>query len=261
MANDLINYAEQMKQDAQGYADEEVVASGFISTKSGVLSWGDTPLPGNQMAVIILDAIHENTIYEDDYDSEKTSPPICFALNRRERELAPHPSMKGSKHFFPQNEDCFTCPFNEWGSADKGKGKACQNRRRLMLIPAGVSMQEDGEWVVDLYDEDKAFTDSDMAMMKLPVTSTTHWAKYVASLNNSVRRPPYGVVTLIWLEPDPKTQYKVCFEMLEQVPDGLLPAIMSRHEESREKIEEPYSEPDQEDQKGRKGVRQSLKKH
>jgi len=261
MANNLVDYVAKMQQDAQEYASEEVVPSGFISTQSGVLSLGDTPLPGNQMAVIVLDAIHENTMYDEDYDPDDPSPPICFALDRRSAEMAPHPSMKGSDYFFPQSEDCESCQFNEWGSADKGRGKACQNRRRLMVIPAGVSAQEDGEWVVDLFDEDKAFTESDMAMMKLPVTSTKNWAKYVASLNTSVKRPPYGVVTLIWLEPDPKTQYKVCFEMIEQVPDNFLPAIMSRAEEARERIEKPYDEPDQEENKGSRGVRRSLKKH
>ena len=30
--------------------------------------------------------------------------------------------------------DCFTCPFNQWGSAEKGGGKACKEKRLLFLL-------------------------------------------------------------------------------------------------------------------------------
>lgn len=30
--------------------------------------------------------------------------------------------------------DCFTCPLNQWGSADHGSGKACKEKRMLFLL-------------------------------------------------------------------------------------------------------------------------------
>ena len=31
---------------------------------------------------------------------------------------------------------CFTCPFGQWGSADKGQGKACKEKRLLYILRA-----------------------------------------------------------------------------------------------------------------------------
>ena len=32
--------------------------------------------------------------------------------------------------------DCYTCPLNQWGSADGGSGKACKEKRMLFLLRA-----------------------------------------------------------------------------------------------------------------------------
>jgi hypothetical protein len=64
--------------------------------------------------------------------------------------MGPHPSMQADANFQPQSDLCKTCEHNQWGSADKGRGKACQNRRRLTMIPAGVFMPKRGSRDFDL---------------------------------------------------------------------------------------------------------------
>lgn len=266
MAKDLINYKSQMAKDAENYAEEETVTQGFISTAGGTLKWGETPLPGNQMVVVVVDYLNENALYDGDYDPDEPKPPICFAIGRVADEMEPHDNVvsDSAKYFMPQDDEdnpgCANCEFNEWGSADKGRGKACKNIRRLMLIPAGKVSKEKGDWVTDLYDGANVFDKADMAILKIPVTSIKAWAAYVSSLSSSIRKPPYGVVTLITLKPDAKNSFLMEFEMLEEVFDDQLPGIMARRKESFASLSEAYSEPDADDKKGRKGKRPSIRR-
>ena len=262
MSNDLINYEEQMAKDAGDYASTETVRSGFISTASGTLSWGDTPLPGNQMVVVIVDYMNENALYDGSYDADNKAPPVCFALGRNADDMEPHDVVVNSTdHFMPQDDEdspgCANCAFNEWGSADKGRGKACKNVKRLAVVPAGKVTNDKGEWVIDLYDGPNVYDKTDMAILKVPVTSVKEWAKYVSSLNSSIRKPPYGVVTLVTLVPDAKTQFKMQFEMLEEVYDDQLPSIMARRNDCLAALNEPYSEPKAD--KERKGGRPTIR--
>lgn len=246
---------ELAKQAAIAAAIEESTATGqFFSTKSGVLSFNDNPLPGNEMAVIILDHILENVYYDSDYDSENPQPPACFAFGRDEKALQPHKivieagnSMAGASGL------CAGCEMNEWGSADKGRGKACRNTRRLAMIPAGNFDQNTGKF--------KAFTDVDqfesspIGFLKLPVTSVKGFAAHVKQVAGALKRPPFGIFTRVSVKPDPNNQFKVLFEPLGQVPDALMPTIMARREEALATIESPYSLPGEEEEKPARGAK------
>ena len=53
-----------------------------------------------------------------------------------------------------------------------------------------------------------------------------------------------SVVTRIYIEPDPKSQYKVRFEMLELLPNELYPVIRDRHLTLMSQPERGYDPPD-----------------
>ena len=110
----------------------------FFSTAGGILKYGGTAMPGNQMVVIILADIMENVYYDAPYDPEVPASPKCFAFGKSEREMQPHEAVALEDCFEQQADTCSECPHNEWGSAAKGKGKACSNGMRLAMIPAGV---------------------------------------------------------------------------------------------------------------------------
>lgn len=232
----LVSIADRWATEAVAAAAEEPVTGGvWLSTQGGILAIGDEDMPGNQAYVIVLDSIRENTYYPGKFDAKVKNPPVCYAFGRGADadEMGPHPSMQVDLEYFqPQNDTCQGCPMNEWGTADTGKGKACQNRRRLTLIPAGVATPIKGsrDFEVDLFDDPAHYQTADVAYLKLPVTSTKEWAKYVTQLSASVRRPPHGVLTRIWLEPNANDQYHVRFEMVEEVPDELAQIIMDRHD-------------------------------
>lgn len=256
MGQQLTNYDKAWADQAAQYAEQEKLTGGtFISTKAGQLSVGDEVMPGNQMAVIVLDVVNENTLYENTlkgavYDPNDKSPPLCYAFGRSAEEMAPHESMQVDTEFFqPQAEDCQSCQWNVWGSAHRGKGKMCSNRRRIALIPAGYYQPKRGSRDLDefLFDDPKHFEQADIAYLKLPPTAVTAWSKYVNQLAANNRRPPHGVLTRISLVPNTdgksNAQFMFVFELIEEVKDELAAAIMARHEQAMAQVIQGYQVP------------------
>lgn len=251
MGQEIVNYDEAWAKAAQHAVELEPVKGGtFLSTRGGILSFDEEEQPGNQVCVIVLDMIKENTLYAEKFDPDNPASPICYAFGRGMEEMAPHHTMQSDLTYFqPQADSCDVCPHNEWGSADKGRGKACQNRRRLALIPAGYYMPKRGSKDLDLelFSDPKHFQTADIAYIKLSVTSVENWARYVSQLASSVRRPPHGVITRLYLEPHPKYQHVVRFEMIEEVPNELAQIVMQRHEEATKVVIQGYSPPQEEE--------------
>lgn len=233
----LQKWDEQLaKYATEAAATEANAGSGLksFSLKSGVLSFDDVAMPNNEMAVIVLDHVLENTYYVEAYDPENVTPPDAYALGRDEMTMTWHPDS------IPEyaGQLCKDSDINQFGSAEKGKGKACRNMRRLLMIPAG-SFNKQGE--LTLIDDEEHFKTVQPAFMKIPPTSITGWALYVKQLAGALRRPPFAVVTKIKVVPDAKSQFKVTFEAIEDVSEDLIETIISRHEEATQLIEQPYN--------------------
>ncbi len=238
---DIVPWEQRMSEEASIAAGmEEGVGGGqFFSLKSGILSWMDSPIPNNEMVVIIIDSILENVLYEGDYDPDNIQGPTCFAFGRDVKKMAPHKLViDAGNQLCGISGLCEGCENNEWGSADTGKGKACRNTRRLALIPAGT-LDKNGEF--QLFDNTEHFKTAQPGYMKLPVTSVKGYASFVTQIASSLKRPPYGVLTKISVIPDTKSQFKVVFQPLNTIPDKLMPIIMQRHEEIGSLIDFPYT--------------------
>lgn len=244
----MVKWDEQLAKDAEIAATAEAAASGgqFFSMQGGILKWQDAPLPDNQMAVIILDGIFENQFYEGDYDPNIPQSPSCYAFAREEKKLEPHKLVIEAKT--QQHDECASCPMNEWGSADKGRGKACRNTRRLGLLPAGTFKNNRFE----AFDDLEHFKSTPVGFMKLPVTSVKGYANFVKQVAGSLKRPPYGIVTKVKVVPDAKSQFKVLFEPIENVSDNIIEVVVQRREEVMAMIDFPYT-PFEEEAKPQRG--------
>tara|TARA_R110000772_G_scaffold2839_1_gene10320 strand:- start:31667 stop:32503 length:837 start_codon:yes stop_codon:yes gene_type:complete len=261
-------YKAKMAAAADKYASEESTSSSFITTRGGILKFGEEELPGNEMLVVILDAIHENTYYPDRFDSDVMSPPKCFAMAREEKDMQPHENIpvagspEAEKSYFEeQAEFCDECPLAEWGSADTGRGKACSNRRRLALIPAGQFIHKgEGrkkEVEMEVFEDPSHYRDADISFLKLPVTSGKAWSKYVHQIAKEHQRPPFGVLTHVYIEADEKTQFKIKFDLVEVIEsEAVLEVVIARNAEAMDMIIQPYSEPS-DDQKDERAPAQS----
>lgn len=240
-----VSYDERWAEAAGAFAETEpTVSSLYMSTRGGRFRLGEDDL-GTEICVVVAGAVRENTLYAEAYDPDVKNPPLCYAFGVGEADMAPDFENMAlyPETFMPQNETCFKCPFNQWGSAEKGRGKACQNKRRLGLIPAGFyhpPRTRGGPSDLEVYEDPKHYRDADLVTLKLPVTSVKEWAKYVKKLTDGVRRPPYGVLTRIYLEPDRDDQYHVKFEMLELLPDDLIDVMMDRHSAAMSSLPVPY---------------------
>ena len=223
----LVSWDEALAARAQKAkkAEASVATGGFISLKSGVMSYNGNPVPGNKMNVVILDAILENHMYEGKFDPNNASGPVCFAFGRDEDEMAPHANVEE-----PQNETCTGCPMNEWGSdQDGGKGKACKNIRRLSMIPA------------DSAESAESVGEAEVAFLKIPVTSVKSWAGYVNQLS-AANKPPLAYITEISVTPDAKSQFKVNFRAVEAIEDGeVIGALLNKADASEDALMMPYA--------------------
>lgn len=168
------------QQIARQKADFQSGLENNVKITNGKFYLGEEDL-GDTLEVVILDYTFEKRWFEHTYDPDNPSSPECFAIGYEEGELRPHEnSLK------PQSEDCHNCEFAQWGSGS-GKGKACQDRIRLALIP-------DDEATI------QKIGDSEVFGMNLPSTSIKNFTKYGSMLGDAETPFPY-VVTEMTLEP------------------------------------------------------------
>jgi hypothetical protein len=228
----LVNYDAKLLDLAQKQAVSEKNTGGGanFSIRGGILKLAGNEIPNNQMGVICLDSIILNAYYTEAFDPDEKSPPECYAFGYDEDEIAPHEDC--SK---PQADDCKSCEHNQWGSAEKGKGKACGNRRKIACIPAGI-YTKDGKF--DPFTEAEDFENSKISMLTLPPTSLNSWGAFIKTLA-ATKIPSLAVMTRVIVEQD---QYpKVNFSAIIRVPMGLLPVIIKRYEEAKELMITPYT--------------------
>lgn len=249
----MVSWSEELAKRAQmAAAVEENVGNGgaFVSLKGGRLAFQGAEIPGNKVNVVILDHMLEYVYYGDRYDPDNPAPPIAYAFGRDEDTIRWHENSVDELDGEPiAGELCKNSSINQWGSADQGRGKAAKNQRRLMMIT-----EDQLESVEDIENATPAF-------LKVPVTSVKGWAGYVRQLEKTLQRPPLGVITEISVVPDPKTQFKVQFKLVEAIEDGdVIEALLKKADNTE--LDFPYApaSDDDEDEAPRRNTRAAAKK-
>lgn len=224
----LVAWDQQLLADAEiaKSSEESVMLGSFVSLKGGVMSLNGNPFPGNKVQALVLDSVLENVFYGQDFNPDSPASPECYAFARKEDDLKPHEKVAS-----PVHATCKGCANNEWGSADKGRGKACKNSRRLAIIPADEALKSAD-----------TMRDAKIAYLRIPVTSVKAWAGYVTQLATVTKKPPYAVVTEIAEVPDPKSQFKLTFKLVRDVREThAQAALLERVQEARSSIIFPYA--------------------
>lgn len=216
----ITNWDEELARFAAEAGETAKAATGkFISFRGGRISIDGQPVKDNKLSVIVIDWVYENVLYVDSFDPDNPAPPVCFAFGPRDARgfsvedgMAPHPDA-----IEPQHEQCYGCEKNVFGSAEKGRGKACSNRVRLACLSGDLL-------------EQPAIENGDVRYVKIPVTSTAGWWNYVRGLRDAFKIPPFAAITELRTEPDEKSQFKVLFRFVDRVPQALLGALLKRRE-------------------------------
>jgi hypothetical protein len=256
MSNALVPYSEKRAAAAAKYVEQTRAApmGDLLRVKGGLFMIGEDSV-GDQLCVTVINSIYVNTYYSNKYIEGQADSPTCYAYGFGDEPMAPHPSMAEHLDYFqPQHDECQGCPMNEWGSSDKGSGKACQNRVRLAVIQAGqfLPRPKSRDFDLDLVDGttkegQEHFRDADALTINLPVTSVKNWNEYVRKLAE-LGEAPYGVATRMYVKPHPKFQYTVEFEMLEQVANEAFDITQQRCEATLATMATPYKPPRPEDE-------------
>lgn len=231
----VINWEEQMAQQAKAVAKTERASVNRINFKSGVMTYMDNAIPDNTLDCIVVGFVKENVLYTERYKADVVVPPACFALAMPDEPLIPHEVVAE-----PFSDRCETCENYKWNTdPGGGRGKACKERRRLAIIPKPDSLDD--------------IADSEMAIMSIPVMSVKNWANYVNMVAASTARPPWGVVTRVQLVPDAKSQFKVTFNLVDALDSEYLPFIHERIDVAHSALMTPYEmEPEDKKEEGDK---------
>jgi len=244
--------AKQLEDQAEQAANMERGApmGRNFSFKGGQMVFDGAPVKDNEVVVIIAGAVIAKTFYEGDYDADNPEPPVCFAFDTDPDNLAPIPEDVADL----QNDVCATCEWNKFGSADRGKGKACKDARRLALLPAGT-IQRNGD--LELIEDPKELAKAELGFAVLPPTSLTPYATFVRQVANTMKRPPHGIYAIMKCNADSKNQFVISWEVIDLVDEKCLAVVMDRHEEAMKALVQPYTYPTDEEREERRGSKKA----
>lgn len=215
----------------------------FISLEGGVFTLLEEEL-GTEQDVIILDAAHENTYYDTPYVKGERQHPTCFAIGRDQKELAPPADLETRVH-----DTCKGCTMNEFGSSSTGRGKACGNRVRLVLLPAeGLEAAKVGE--------------IEGARLRVPVTSVKNFSTYTKKLGKVLGRPLFSVVTRLEVAKSKKhAQFELKFSPAGAINDAdVLEALEARVREAEDYVMEQPQVASETEEQGQGQPRQRRQK-
>lgn len=217
-----------------------------LRIRGGRFSLGDDII-GEELDVVVVASVHVKSYYGTAYNAaDEGGSPDCFAasVNPEEFPLAPDPKRVKN----PINAACADCEFNEFGSADTGNGKACGDKRHLLVIAADdLDAYMAGEEVV-------------FARLSVPATSLKNWIRYTKNLQKKLKRPVFSVVT--HLEFDPEYDYPVLlFSMREEINDvDTLKKLNEHREASEPELLVPWTQSADADAEEKKGKKKAASK-
>ena len=236
----LIKWNEELAALAnEGMKAVEGIGGGkFISIREGKMKVDGAEVPGNQLACVIIDHVRLNTFFSGAYDEDNPAPPSCYAFGNTEDEMGPHDDCPHKEH-----AQCVGCPNNEYGTATKAngaaaKGKACKNKFRLAIIPAGTL--NGGEFDPASFQDLKS---ASIFFLDVPPTSLKEYAGHVKSVKNALMRPVWSIFTKLICAGGQTNPLR--FEPIEKIDDGdILGMLKERHFEATKAIQFPFPKPE-----------------
>jgi hypothetical protein len=205
--------------------------SSIISIKGGVFTFNGAPM-SEEIDVIVLDECLENSYYTKPFDEVEFQVPECWALSEplsvAENELgegmAPHEKASN-----PQSSECAGCQWNSFGTSQfgSGRGKACGNRTRLLVLAAD-----------DLEHINRAM----VAIMKIPPTGTKVWNAHTNWLYRIEEVSPEYAITRVSLKKLRPTDMAAVpfFEHIGVLPDDLAEQVDTMIERNQHVLLQPF---------------------
>jgi len=199
---------------AQALAAQGMRTSGsYISFKNAILKVDGQPVPNNTADVRVLAVVGERAWYDGEFDADQVQVPACYALDSTEpHELAAD----------PQSDACATCEKNKWGSAARGRGKACREGARVIVVPAGTPL--------DI---------AQMSTAKFPVTSLASVTAFSSRCTQAGKLTGEMITTLSVVE-DKKSFFKASLTIKEVTNNMDMQLLLKKQQEAYQLAVTPY---------------------
>lgn len=130
-----VNIEAQLKAQMETLKSQlQAPSSNKISTKGKLFTLPNGKSDPGPLRVVILDFAWALVHYKGVFNAAQPASPDCWALGRDTPDsgkLSPDPSVQK-----PYATSCNKCPKNQWKSDAQGRGKACKNQRRLIVVGA-----------------------------------------------------------------------------------------------------------------------------
>lgn len=220
----------ELALEAKDAAAAERPAVSKLGTAGGILRYGGDAVAGNNMDVVILYASYRNVWYSGAYQRDNIKNPDCFSLSETDEGMVPDPVVED-----PPHATCDGCPKNAWKSDQKpdgtfGKGKACKESRRMVMMPAAALESVDG------------VKSAELAILDLPVTSAKNYGGLVNTVAATVGVPLWACVVNVKVQPS-KNQFEVVMTPLRVAPSKeIILALKARVEDAKRIALAPYDE-------------------
>ncbi len=208
--------------------------------KSISLSASGITVAGEKMGLaydmVIAAYTNVRTYYRNAYTAGSKDVPICYSFDL----VRPH--EKASE---PQCETCADCPKNAFGSASNGKGKACSEGFRFAGIAPGQVKAA-------------GLAEAELITGHPSTLNARHWSDYLTSLGNKGLHF-FQVVTRLVIGPDPKSQYRLTYEMRAPltIPPKSSGDFMTLIDRASKSLRQPYPPPRAEEEPKKTSLRKS----
>ena len=199
----------------------------FVSTEGGLFSHKSEGPIGDQFDAVILGVARGNFLYAGKYTGNQGDAKVqCYALTEQlDGPLAPPEDLKTK-----MANKCEGCPYNEFGSDDRGRGKAC----REYAIVAGVPIGTDRDLHPLVLEKAEGFR------LRVPPTSLVAFASYAAKVTGVMGRPFFTVRSRFHIEKHPQKQFEVTAELIDGIQDiEALSILKSRVKEASTQVLSP----------------------
>ena len=225
-SKEVVNWADKLKSHAVAAAAQEQPDIMNMSLRGGHMTLDGVSVPNSDLDCVIITSSFENQYYDPEiaFDPDNLQNPICFAMSLDGEEMEHDAASTKPQH----NGPCADCWAMQWKSDPvRKKGKACKEKRKLMLLPASQMING-------------GIKKASMAMVSLSPTNVGIWSDYVNALLNEYQRPPFAVLTKFSVRPHPKKQLEVSFKCTGLVGDEFLSDIMDRIPAAQKAMTQPY---------------------
>lgn len=228
-------WEQRMQEQAKEDRAKETLGVARITHQGGVLQVDGKNVEGNQIPLITLDYIFTKEYYEEKFTPGAHATPVCYAFGDSDKGLVAHPEAPAKQNLKPDGTSpCTGCPHNAFGTADVGRGKACKDTRRLLVI---APLMKDGKPTVDATYVQRV----EKRQISIPPASLKNFGVYLTTLQDLTK---YGnlreAVTLVKPQPRAKGGHELTFSFLRALTGEELKMLQPLQAGARDLLASPF---------------------